>query len=383
MEIPKIDLKKIDKRFIKLGIIILSVFIVFIVGIILARIFITSKLSYEKIEEKMRDEAIKYYNKHTELLPNTDDGEVTLNVQKLIDDGRMKPISKYLKDDSVSCNGKVIVTSNGDNYLYTPYLDCGKDYKTVTLTETLIDSSNIVSSGDGLYNMGDYYLYRGEYVNNYIKFAGQTWRILRINNDGTIRILQTENVTYDDQKEFVFDNRYNSEAESDVGFNDFNISRLRDTLNDLYDSEMFSQNDKSFMVLKNLCIGARNWDSTDNSGAIECSVQTPEKYALGLIQVNEFLLASIDTGCNAYNDGECTNYNYLANIRGTSWTMTPCITYRVRTYKQFYMNRVISYTDTYNYKGIKLVTNISSHALYESGDGSEANPYVIKYNNEK
>ena len=37
------------------------------------------------------------------------------------------------------------------------------------------------------------YYYRGNVTNNYVKFANQTWRIVRINEDGSIRLI-TENV---------------------------------------------------------------------------------------------------------------------------------------------------------------------------------------------
>lgn len=380
MEIPKLDLKNIDKKFIRMGIITIVVIFVIIIGLVVARIFITSKLSYSELENKMRDEAIEYYNNHEELLPKTSDGEVTLDIQKLIDDEKMKPFEKYLKDDEISCKGKVIVTVNDGNYLYTPYLDCGKKYKTVTLTETLINNDNIVDSGDGLYNMGDYYLYRGEKVNNYIEFAGQTWRILRVNNDGTIRILQADNLTFNGENEFVFDNRYNSEKDANVGFNDFNISRLKDTINSIYESDMFSKNDKSFMKAKPMCIGSRTVSESDNSGAVECRIQTQESYSIGLIQANEFLLASLDSKCHLYYDGECTNYNYLVNMTGSYWTSTPYVTDKAKTYKEFYIKSSLQQKDTNKVNGIRLVTNISSHALYASGNGTETNPYIMKYN---
>ena len=57
------------------------------------------------------------------------------------------------------------------------------------------NNSNVVSSGDGLYvstatNSGNpTYYYKGAVENNYVSFANQTWRIIRINEDGSIRLV--------------------------------------------------------------------------------------------------------------------------------------------------------------------------------------------------
>lgn len=53
--------------------------------------------------------------------------------------------------------------------------------------------SNTSYTNDGLYEtedeMGKSYYYRGAVTNNYLKFADKWWRIVRINGDGTIRII--------------------------------------------------------------------------------------------------------------------------------------------------------------------------------------------------
>ena len=56
--------------------------------------------------------------------------------------------------------------------------------------------SSSSNTGSGLYkaedNDGDSYYYRGAVSNNYVLFAGITWRIVRINGDGTIRIIMQD-----------------------------------------------------------------------------------------------------------------------------------------------------------------------------------------------
>ena len=65
--------------------------------------------------------------------------------------------------------------------------------------DTIIDSVDIVTSGDGLYK-DEYeegkYTYKGKNPNNYITFNGEKagWRIISINKDKTIKIIKIEDI---------------------------------------------------------------------------------------------------------------------------------------------------------------------------------------------
>ena len=55
---------------------------------------------------------------------------------------------------------------------------------------------NVVESGDGLYKDiydDERYIYKGEGPNNYIIFNNETWRIISIESDGTVKITSTNN----------------------------------------------------------------------------------------------------------------------------------------------------------------------------------------------
>ena len=70
----------------------------------------------------------------------------------------------------------------------------------ITKEPTLTTSSNNTSDESGLYkstatNTGEpTYYFRGAVENNYVSFAGFTWRIVRINEDGTIRIVMQRGI---------------------------------------------------------------------------------------------------------------------------------------------------------------------------------------------
>ena len=70
------------------------------------------------------------------------------------------------------------------------------DNPTIYSNPTITTNISATEDPHGLYVSTDTnsgkptYYYRGNVNNNYVKFAGTTWRIIRINEDGTIRIMK-------------------------------------------------------------------------------------------------------------------------------------------------------------------------------------------------
>ena len=56
------------------------------------------------------------------------------------------------------------------------------------------DASGLYKSVDGETNSGTTYFYRGAVTNNYVSFAGLMWRIVRINENGSIRLLLNDGI---------------------------------------------------------------------------------------------------------------------------------------------------------------------------------------------
>ena len=83
---------------------------------------------------------------------------------------------------------------------------------TVTVTEAESQNGYLCKAKDAY---GDSYYYRGNVTNNYVKFAGFYWRIIRINGDGTVRVI------YDGTSAHA-----NGESSEDrqIGTSDFNSS---------------------------------------------------------------------------------------------------------------------------------------------------------------
>lgn len=84
----------------------------------------------------------------------------------------------------------------------------------ITTEPTLITSSNNTEDASGLYkstatNSGEpTYYFSGDVQDNYVSFAGQTWRIVRINEDGTIRLIMQDGIN--NNTFYIYNSNYNN-----------------------------------------------------------------------------------------------------------------------------------------------------------------------------
>lgn len=334
----------------------------------------TTKLDYKELEEKIKEVGQEYFEENKTLLPKNDGETKEVSVDDLVKLEMMSPIEDLLSEDA-TCTGKAVVKNVAGKYSYLGLIDCGDKYVTSNLYQKIIDDNPTVTSGNGLYLQNGEYVFRGENLNNYVEFAGTKWLIIKVDKDNDIKLLQIdsegERVSYDD--------RYNSEKRSTVGKNDFSISRIKDTLNEVYNSNKFSEEEKTLIVPKPLCIGARSEEDSNNDGTLECSNVTSDNMYVGLIQVNEYLNASLDSACNTIDNSECQNYNYLASNSSSSswWTLTPV---KENTYQVYYVESYgrIEAKNCSSYAAIRPVIYISKDVMFESGKGTEEEPYVIK-----
>lgn len=361
-------LGSVDKKlWIYLGVILAIALIGIIVSVITYNIN-NSNLSYTDIEKKLENAARKYYADNSNLLPKKDGGEVTIRDGKLSDEGYMKPMEKMIKD--ASCNGKVVVTLNNKKYKYTPYLDCGKEYQTKEMYKR-IKEEKIVEEGSGLYQNDTEYVYRGEEVNNYLKFDNKIFRILKVNEDNSIKLILDDSYT---ELEYTWDNRYNEEADYGYGYNVYEKSRLKEELDSVYKKDDFlTETGKEDLVPMNLCIGARGENESKTEKEIECSKTLDNQY-IGTITAYEYMRASIDEKCTSALSQSCKNYNYLVSDF-SYWTLTAD---SVSSYNAYYVYGSLNETETSDRSSIRPVITISSDVMYKSGNGSVEHPFVVR-----
>ncbi len=123
---------------------------------------------------------------------NASSGSSSTTVQGALDELYAKA------KDTPSCDSDGICTvscKTGEQLI----LKSNNSYQcVVSAGKTIISRENIVTSGDGLYAdtvTDGRYIYRGSSVNNYITFNNETWRIISIESDGTLKIVRNEQLS--------------------------------------------------------------------------------------------------------------------------------------------------------------------------------------------
>ena len=64
-----------------------------------------------------------------------------------------------------------------------------------TLNGTIINTNYVITDGDGLHQDKEGYYYKGNIDNNYVKYGNRLFRIIRINNDGSVKAITEDIVT--------------------------------------------------------------------------------------------------------------------------------------------------------------------------------------------
>lgn len=372
----KEKVEKIGKK----NIIIAVVFFISIIIILFGGALIYNKYFYKKtyseVESMMVTASQKYLANNSSMLPKVANESIVITDNMLIEAELMKDIDSYIKNSKTSCTGSVNVTNiKKDSYRYVPNLDCGEDfYVTTTFMDYINKNVSIVESGNGLYELNGELVYRGDNVNNYISLSGKNYRIVKFVDNHPV-IIYTEK-----SEPAIWDDRYNMQKDGNFGINDYEISRIRDTLNKLYNSTgkdaFLTETDKTLIIQHDLAIGKRNSKDVDNTGILEKGKILTEQY-IGLLPANDFVNASLDVNCVSLNSKACSNYNYLSKFKLNWWLLTAN---SGNTYSAFKVGaRNIPSSENASSSGyLRPVLHLASDIRYVSGDGSSSNPYIVK-----
>ncbi len=377
----KKTIRYLDKKtkimlFSMLGVIVLIVILAILANLFKARLY-----SYAEVEDKMIAAAKAYYaEEENETSLPADGQEVIITVNTLVTDRYMKSLAALLKGGK-DCTGEVRVSNASGVYTYLPYLNCGTAYYSSELYAKLIDK-DVVTTGDGLYKIGEEYIYRGQNVNNYVSFANKTWRVVKIDANNQISLILSvpEKITT-----YVYDDRYNTDKENNFGINDFNVSRLKDSLVAYLDGENrdgsanFEAEDKARLVVTTLCTGNRSEEQLFSGGKVECN-QTLEDMYVGLLNLYDYALASLDTTCTKPSDPQCQNYNYLGAIGNTGnswWLMTgnSDLTYEAYRIKN---TGLVEATRCNTRASLRPVVVINNKTFSNGGTGTLEDPYQLR-----
>lgn len=222
-------------------------------------------------------------------------------------------------------------------------IDFGQDTNNVVsggnITEFVQDL--LETSPDGTYEyMGGTYL-KGAQDSNYIWFDGFLWRIMGINEDGSIKMITEENVTA---------------IPWGTNAQDYDNSYINDWLNNYFYPKL---KNKDLLINSTWCSEKSN---DFNSKRTTCTnnlskIQRP----VGLLSTYEYNLAN-------------RNLSYLVNSQHY-WTLTPQATGYV------YIVNVTGPTNFYpcsNSYGVRPVINLIDSITISSGTGTLQDPFIIE-----
>ena len=364
-----------DEKLKKIILIVLGAFVLLFLILFIFSSFSSKKYSFKDLDLEIAKKAKLYYKNHESELPPVNT-VLNVSLSDLTNKGIIGDITKMIGKES-NCSGYLTIENNNNYYMYSPQISCSgpnDTYESNNLSVTLLE--NVVTSGNGLYSVDNSYYFRGDNVNNYLVFDGTLWRITKVNSDNTIRLIE------DGVREpVVWDDRYNSEMNSSTGINNYVHeginSRIKDTMEAIYNNtfekkDILTDDAKGYIKATSLCIGKRSLEETTNDGSIECDETIDDQY-VGLLQLNEYLIASLDTNCTNIESSACSNYNYLADFDASYWTLTANSDNESQVYKIF--DTVISSLAS-NSGMARMVINISENTTV-TGEGTMDNPFVV------
>ena len=286
-------------------------------------------------------------------------------------------------------NNLALKDGNSLNQEVEPYRVLSKaileDNKLITATPTLTTSSNNTNDASGLYsstatNTGEpTYYFRGNVENNYVSFAGFTWRIVRINEDGTVRLIMQDGIN--DNQTYYFNypasNYYYT-----------NSNQAKNIVDEWYNTNISINLDYSNnVVIGNYCEAAKvkyssNWTS-GNAVMTLYSSYTPDfkcnsdGNGKGVVNANVALITydEVVYAGGYYSMDNDNNYLYNGNSNNFFYTMSPSGSDGTTSFL-WVMGRYIGCGSVSGIYLLRPVINLKNDVIV-SGNGKSSNPYQL------
>ena len=310
------------------------------------------------------------------------------------------------------------------------------DSRSGGITEPLIENT----TGTLFSTEDDYatsYVYAGDVDNNWVSFAGYYWRIIRINGDGTIRLIYSGDAesgpveTGEDTQIGIsaFNEQHNDNAylgymygtsgssTYDETHANINNSTIKMVLDNWYESNLivykkYISTEAGFCNDREIFTDTSSWVEQDYYGILGYGMEPTiydSRFAIGNItarevqnptlkcsQINQDLFTTSESNKGNHaltnpigliNTDELVlaggfmgsnNTNYYLYTGNTYWTMYPGVFSGGHAFIQAVneggnMRGEVA-SSTY---GVRPVINLSADITISSGDGTQSNPYVI------
>ena len=283
-----------------------------------------------------------------------------------------------------------------------------------TINSGTPDFSKTATTNEGVYksqdDWGDSYYFRGAVNNNWVKFAGYYWRIVRINGDGSIRLIYngtSTTITGDStmiNNLQAFNSRYNRSEY--VGYmyttNKQHGNTTNSSIKEVLDS-WYNNNLSNYATKINIEGGfcgdrtGSNWISQPNGeiyyGAykrlydnktptLKCNsadLYTVSESSKGnKVLTNPIGLITADEVAMAGGVYDEINTNYYLYNKEDYWTMAPFYV-ESSTAHMFYVRSNGSLRNIWpdSGLGVRPVINLKANVTIKSGNGTISSPYEV------
>ncbi len=306
-------------------------------------------------------------------------------------------------------------------------LEQGVKTGTIDFTKGEPPESGSSSTGSGLFSADDdngtSYYFRGQAQNNYVNFAGQKWRIVRINGDGTIRLILDDKLgtSYDfnnsdnERKHvgYTYDNSactnnspcwssHTSGSGTFINSHGGSNSSIKNTLEGWYRSTLSgndskiaygtycndtsygsgvdddSSNTMYYGAYERLSSSGSNYgnpalkcpDPTDATGQMR-TYGGVYKLKIGLLSADETSYAGLPNNENA------SSHNYLYKQYNWSGLSPSRFSYSFKGVYQAGGGKLLEYPVT-SYSSVRPVINLTPDTLITTGNGSADTPYEVQ-----
>lgn len=241
-------------------------------------------------------------------------------------------------------------------------------------------------------NKGKTYYYRGNVENNYVSFGGKTWRIVRLLEDGSLRLILEEGI--DSNTYYKYNEVYKSKE--NVAYKG---STIETTVNNWYKTNLASYD--KYITTSTYCNDKR--ENTENAltkfivsdygytnvfgiyarGTNNPITLTPDLSCETSDKViSKVALLTADEYALAGGGWESNISNYLVKSDYNWWTMSPALSndndennaYAVKVTLEGMLGWGIVDVGTV----VRPVISLNSNIAITSGSGSKSNPYIIK-----
>lgn len=212
-----------------------------------------------------------------------------------------------------------------------------------TLNGLILNNNSVVNEGEGLYLDLDGYYFKGKVSNNYVKFGNRLFRIIRVNNDGSIKVITDDLVST-----FMWG--------EDSNYQNSNL-KVWLTKTDYQYSGVYY---KTIPEIDKFLVKTKYRENVMEKKKVSKVKETYSDY-ITTLEINDYVLAN---GQNSYlNIGKVY---YLLGLNESKDNLFVDLDGSVQN------------TDGLNLYGVRAVMTFKKNLEVKSGDGTKNNPFIIE-----